>query len=80
MQSPRSTTRLRHKSMWVKCETPTTGRSYFIHRRTGKISWSDPNQVKDEKIGKYSKRRRSNVAVIIVSVIFISLFLFYSLL
>ena len=30
--------------------------------------------------GKYSKRRRSNVAVIIVSVIFISLFLFYSLL
>ena len=30
------------KTMWVKCETPTTGRSYFIHRRTGKISWSDP--------------------------------------
>ena len=30
--------------------------------------------------GKYSKRRRSNVAVIIVRVIFISLFLFYCLL
>ena len=32
------------------------------------------------KAGKYSKRRRSNVAVIIVRIIFISLFLFYCLL
>ena len=30
--------------------------------------------------GKYSKRRRSNVAVIIVSIVFISSFLFYCLL
>ena len=32
------------------------------------------------QIGKYSKRRRSNVAVIIVKIIFISVFLFYCLL
>jgi len=36
--------------------------------------------LKASKCGKYSKRRRSNVAVIIVKVIFISLFLFYCLL
>ena len=30
------------RKMWIKCETPTTKRTYFIHRRTGKISWSDP--------------------------------------
>ena len=34
----------------------------------------------DDNEGKYSKRRRSNVAVIIVRIIFISLFLFYRLL
>ena len=34
----------------------------------------------DETSGKYSKRRRSNVAVIIVGIIFISSFLFYCLL
>ena len=36
--------------------------------------------VREDPLGKYSKRRRSNVAVIIVRVIFISLFLFYCLL
>ena len=35
----------RARSLWVKCETPTTGRAYFIHRRTGKISWSDPISI-----------------------------------
>ena len=35
---------------------------------------------KSDNKGKYSKRRRSNVAVIIVRIVFISLFLFYCLL
>ena len=43
--------------------------------RRSSLSLSDP-----EMLGKYSKRRRSNVAVIIVRVIFISPFLFYCLL
>eukprot|EP00946_MAST-07B_sp_MAST-7B-sp1_P003972 g3972.t1 len=30
------------RSTWVECATPTTGRKYYIHRRTGKISWTDP--------------------------------------
>ena len=37
-------------------------------------------KLKKKTLGKYSKRRRSNVAVIIVRVIFISEFLFYCLL
>ena len=40
--------------------------------RRSSLSLSDP--------GKYSKRRRSNVAVIIVRIVFISSFLFYCLL
>ena len=36
--------------------------------------------VESKTIGKYSKRRRSNVAVIIVRVFFISSFFFYCLL
>ncbi len=30
------------RPLWVQCQTPTTGRAYYIHRRTGKISWTDP--------------------------------------
>jgi hypothetical protein len=38
------------------------------------------NKVRWEKEGKYSKRRRSNVAVIIVGILFINSFLYYCLL
>jgi len=43
------------------------------------FTWGEWNEC-DQMSGKYSKRRRSNVAVIIVRIIFISLFLFYRLL
>jgi len=39
-----------------------------------------PEEVKAKLYGKYSKRRRSNVAVIIVRIVFISPFFFYCLL
>ena len=47
----------------------------------GQFQWSRQlRQSYDYEESKYSKRRRSNVAVIIVRVIFISVFLFYCLL
>ena len=50
----------------------------------GTVTKVGPNctklKVGDRVCGKYSKRRRSNVAVIIVSIVFISSFLFYCLL
>jgi hypothetical protein len=50
IRSPSPVLKPKNRSMWVKCETPTTGRSYYIHRRTGKISWSDPTlQINQDK-------------------------------
>ena len=40
--APSGPARSPQRSTWVECVTPTTGRKYFIHRRTGKISWADP--------------------------------------
>jgi len=44
------------------------------------VEISSREETAQQRQGKYSKRRRSNVAVIIDRVIFISLFLFYCLL
>ena len=43
----------RPRQLWVKCTTPTTGRAYYIHRKTGKISWQEPA---DLKVGIKSKQ------------------------
>jgi hypothetical protein len=43
-------------------------------------NYDDDSDLEQDDEGKYSKRRRSNVAVIIVRIVFISSFLFYCLL
>mgnify|MGYP000851902946 CR=1 FL=1 len=52
------------RSMWVKCETPTTGRSYYIHRRTGKISWQQPVETNTEDTETSPVANRKTTAMI----------------
>ena len=64
-----------------KAKKSKTSKKLYMPKK-GDLVWVDDYMGDGSKSiqGKYSKRRRSNVAVIIIRVIFISLFLFYCLL
>ena len=81
----------RNVSSYVPRHEPNAGEGKMLHApsvewvKTNLLCSTPDNPFGDVSIdkmdpGKYSKRRRSNVAVIIVRIVFISSFLFYCLL